>query len=81
MDVCTVKPIENQILTHISNPPFELIDFCRDNEILTEAYSPIAHGEALKNEEIDRMAEKYGVTAAAEKYSCRCFLFGRGVVR
>jgi len=64
LDVCTVKPMVNQILTHISNTPLELIDFCRDNGILTEAYSPIAHGEALKNEEIARMAEKYSVTAA-----------------
>ena len=29
-----------------------------------EAYSPIAHGEALKNPAIAAMAQKYGVTAA-----------------
>lgn len=29
-----------------------------------EAYSPIAHGEALKNPAIAKMAEKYGVSAA-----------------
>ena len=27
-----------------------------------EAYSPVAHGEALKNKAIAAMAEKYGVT-------------------
>ena len=27
-----------------------------------EAYSPVAHGEALKNEQIAKMAEKYGVS-------------------
>ena len=27
-----------------------------------EAYSPVAHGEALKNEEIAEMAAKYGVS-------------------
>lgn len=29
-----------------------------------EAYSPIAHGEALKNPAIAEMAKEYGVTAA-----------------
>lgn len=29
-----------------------------------EAYSPVAHGEALKNQEIVQMAEKYSVSAA-----------------
>ena len=61
---CTVKPMINQILTHIANTPLALIEFCRKNGILTEAYSPIAHGEALKNGVILKMAEKYGVSPA-----------------
>lgn len=59
-----IKPMVNQILTHISNTPIELIDFCKANGILCEAYSPIAHGEALKNKAISDMAAKYGVSAA-----------------
>lgn len=59
---CTVKPMVNQILTHISNTPFELIDYCQQNNILVEAYSPIAHGELLKNEEVIKIAEKYNVS-------------------
>lgn len=54
----------NQILTHISNSPLELIDFCKANDIRCEAYSPIAHGEALKNKAIADMASKYGVSVA-----------------
>lgn len=61
---CTVKPMINQILTHIANTPLALIEFCRKNGILTEAYSPIAHGEALKNDVILKMAKKYGVSPA-----------------
>lgn len=61
---CEIKPMVNQILTHISNIPAELIEFCKENGILTEAYSPIAHGEALKNTQITDMAEKYKVTPA-----------------
>jgi len=58
----TVKPMVNQVLTHISNTPRELIDYCQQNNILVEAYSPIAHGELLKNQEVIRMAEKYHVS-------------------
>lgn len=58
----TVKPMVNQILTHISNTPFELMDYCRQNDILVEAYSPIAHGELLKNQQVIEMADKYGVS-------------------
>lgn len=61
---CRVKPSVNQILLHITGTDMPLIDFCRENGILAEAYSPIAHGEALKNPEIVKMAQKYGVTAA-----------------
>ena len=57
-----IKPMVNQVLCHISNSPFELIDYCKQKGIVMEAYSPIAHGEALKNKLIANMAEKYGVT-------------------
>lgn len=36
-----------------------MIEYCKENDILVEAYSPIGHGELLKNEEIAAMAEKY----------------------
>ena len=61
---CKIKPIVNQILLHISNTNTELVDFCNKNGILVEAYSPIAHGEALKNDAITAMAKKYGVSTA-----------------
>lgn len=58
----TVKPMVNQILAHISNTPFALIDYNEKNGILTEAYSPVGHGEVLKNQEVAELAAKYGVT-------------------
>lgn len=57
-----VKPMVNQVLCHISNSPLELIDYCQNKGIVMEAYSPVAHGEALKNEKIAEMAKKYGVS-------------------
>jgi len=59
---CTIKPMVNQILTHISNTPKELIQYCKEKDILVEAYSPVAHGELMKNQEVLKMAEKYGVS-------------------
>ncbi|WLR47323.1 aldo/keto reductase [Halobacillus litoralis] len=62
LSACTVKPMVNQILAHISNTPFELIQYTQEQDILVEAYSPIAHGELLKNEKVVNLAEKYGVS-------------------
>ncbi|MCB1348213.1 MAG: aldo/keto reductase [Maritimibacter sp.] len=57
-----VKPMINQVLAHISNTPFELIDYSKSTGLLVEAYSPVGHGELLKNAEVAAMAEKYGVS-------------------
>ncbi|WP_050180541.1 aldo/keto reductase [Domibacillus robiginosus] len=59
---CIVKPMVNQILAHISNTPIELIQYTQEQGILVEAYSPIAHGELLKNQRVVEIAEKYGVS-------------------
>ena len=64
LNSCGIKPMVNQILAHISNTPLSLIDFCNKNGIQTEAYSPIARGEALKNKAIADIAAKYSVTPA-----------------
>ena len=61
-DAAEIKPMVNQVLCHISNSPLELIDYCQKKGIVMEAYSPVAHGEALKIKAIADMAEKYGVT-------------------
>ena len=61
LETATVKPMVNQILLHISNTPAELVEYCQKNEIIVEAYSPIAHGEILNQPEIKAIADKYGV--------------------
>jgi diketogulonate reductase-like aldo/keto reductase len=58
----TVAPHVNQILVHAGNTPTELITYCESNNILPEAYSPIAHGEILNNERVAAIANKYGAT-------------------
>ena len=59
---CSVKPMVNQVLAHISNTPKALIQYAQEKEILVEAYSPIAHGELMKNEAVVSMAKRYGVS-------------------
>lgn len=58
----STKPAVNQILVHIGETPMDLIDYSQDNDIVVEAFSPIAHGAALNNPEIKKMADKYGVS-------------------
>ena len=62
LESCTVKPMLNQILAHISNTPKGLIEYCEEQGILVEAYSPIAHGELIKNSAVADIAKKYDVS-------------------
>ncbi len=60
----SVPPQVNQVLAHIANTPFALLDYCREQGILVEAYSPIAHGAVLENALVTQLAARYGVTPA-----------------
>lgn len=64
LEDCRVKPMVNQVLCHIGNTPMDVIRFCQEHDIVIESYSPIAHGAALKNDTIIKMAEKYHVSVA-----------------
>lgn len=58
----SIRPAVNQLLTHIGNTSFDLLEQAKQNDVLVEAYSPVAHGEILKNEQIKQMAAKYQVS-------------------
>jgi len=62
LDNAAIKPMVNQILAHVSNTPFDLIDYSQSHGILVEAYSPVAHGKILDNRKIADIAGKYGVS-------------------
>ncbi|WP_316668090.1 aldo/keto reductase [uncultured Propionibacterium sp.] len=57
-----VRPAVNQVLAHVGNTPFELIDFCTGNDVAVEAYSPVAHGAILNDDEVLAVAAAYGVS-------------------
>ncbi|MGD7732919.1 aldo/keto reductase [Propionibacteriaceae bacterium G57] len=62
LESSTVAPQVNQLLVHVGNTPSDLIEYCRDKDILVQAYSPIAHGEILGNPQLVAMAQRYGVS-------------------
>jgi len=62
IEVATVAPTVNQILAHISNTPSELIEHSKANGMTVEAYSPIGHGELLRNPQLAEVAERYSVS-------------------
>ena len=64
LDHAEIPPMVNQVLCHIGQTPFELIDYCQKHNIVVEAYSPIAHGEAGRIQEIVDIANKYHVSVA-----------------
>lgn len=40
LEKAEVKSMVNQVLCHISNTPIELIEYCQEQGIVMEAYSP-----------------------------------------
>ena len=64
LNSCSVEPMVNQVLAHISNTPKELIEYCQQKGILIQAYSPFGHGELFKNEQVKRVADKYHVSVS-----------------
>jgi diketogulonate reductase-like aldo/keto reductase len=58
----SIAPMVNQLLAHPGNTPFDLIDYVRGKDMLVEAYSPVAHGAALKDAGLKEMAVRYEVS-------------------
>lgn len=56
------KPAVNQVQVHIGDTPLDIIKYSQDNDIAVEAFSPVAHGAALKDNRIVEVAKKYHVS-------------------
>ncbi len=64
METATVKPMVNQIRLCPGNTQDTVVDFCRENGILLEAYSPLGVGAVFEVPEMKVLAEKYGRSIA-----------------
>jgi len=65
LDNANIKPMVNQVETHIHLQNHFLHDFCKKNGIQLEAYAPLmSHhiDELLENETMKEIADKYGKT-------------------
>lgn len=60
----TIAPMVNQIEYHPGYTQAEVVDYCRANGIIVEAWSPIGSGRLLENELLSEIAEKYGKSVA-----------------
>ncbi|PWL88749.1 MAG: aldo/keto reductase [Escherichia coli] len=59
-----VKPMVDQFECHPECARRELREFCKNNGIVAEAWSPLARGAYFDNELLVSLAEKYGKTPA-----------------
>jgi diketogulonate reductase-like aldo/keto reductase len=60
----TIRPAVNQIELHPALPQDELRAFNAENDIVTEAWSPLASGELLANPALRTIGEKYSKSPA-----------------
>ena len=65
-DMHGVYPMVNQVEMHPYYNRLELVDFCQENDIAVQAFSPFAHGdyiqELLHNDLLLKLSKKYGKT-------------------
>ncbi|WP_312355289.1 aldo/keto reductase [Empedobacter sp.] len=61
-ETAEIKPMVNQIEIHPGHSQPELVDFCKQHDLLVEAWSPLGSGRILENELIVSLADKYNVS-------------------
>ncbi|MGV0945645.1 aldo/keto reductase [Empedobacter falsenii] len=61
-ETAEIKPMVNQIEIHPGHSQPELVDFCKQHNLLVEAWSPLGSGRILENELIVSLADKYNVS-------------------
>lgn len=59
-----IRPHVNQIRYFVGHTQEETTEYCRQHNILVEAYSPLATGAILDNSDVARIAQKYDRTVA-----------------
>lgn len=64
IDNCDIVPMVNQIQLHPGLNQEETVKYCRENNILVEAYSPLGTGNIFTINDLDPIAEKYKKTVA-----------------
>lgn len=63
-DQLRVKPSVDQIQYYIGHTQDSVVQTAQDNDILIQAYSPLATGSLLSNKKLTKIADKYGVSTS-----------------
>ncbi|KAM6920323.1 glyoxal reductase isoform 2-T4 [Lycodopsis pacificus] len=61
---CSVVPHVNQVEYHPFQQPNQLMEYCRQEGIVFEGYSPLAKGQVFNNPTVLQIAQKYRRTPA-----------------
>ncbi|MDV3627256.1 aldo/keto reductase [Elizabethkingia anophelis] len=63
-ETAKINPMVNQIEYHPGYLQSDVVNYCKNNEILVEAWSPIGSGRLLDNDLLKDIAAKYQVSVA-----------------
>lgn len=77
MDNCNIIPMANQIKFYAGYTQEEVTQFCQNNKILVEGYSPLASGAIIGNKIITAIAQKYNTSLPQ---ICIRYVLQRGVL-
>ncbi len=61
---CEIVPMVDQLEFHPGLTRQETLDFCKENNIVVEAWAPLGKGKMLQNEDLVRIANKYNKSVA-----------------
>ncbi|HHT96315.1 MAG TPA: aldo/keto reductase [Clostridiales bacterium] len=64
METATITPMVNQLELHPLYPQKDIVKYCRDNNILVEAWSPMVAGDVFDNPLLIEIAKKYNKSVA-----------------
>jgi diketogulonate reductase-like aldo/keto reductase len=64
MASCRIRPFVNQIEHHPGFNQQDIVEYCKTNNIIVQAWSPFRSGRSLKKKEVISVAGKYGRTPA-----------------
>lgn len=64
IDATGFVPAVNQIRFFIGNTQNEIYEYCKERNILIEAYSPLATGAIVEHGDLSGLAQKYNVSVA-----------------
>lgn len=65
MEYAEIVPQVNQVELHPLLPQTELLEYCRENNIVVQPYSSLGHGRLLETEEVVQVANKRNRSPAA----------------